>query len=67
MSVALPEATGGAAHRLKPSAARLDELLLQEATTLGDLFRISLDLIQEGASDEVSVFASAADPRRRAG
>ncbi len=30
----------------------LDELLLQEATTLGDLFRLSVDLIQEGASDE---------------
>lgn len=37
---------------LNQAQRALDELLLQEATTLGDLFRISLDLIQEGASDE---------------
>lgn len=30
----------------------LDELLLQEATALGDAFRLSVDLFEQGASDE---------------
>lgn len=37
---------------LNQAQRALDELLLQEAANLGDLFRISIDLIQEGASDE---------------
>lgn len=37
---------------LNQAQRALDELLLQEATTLGDLFRLSVDLIEQGASDE---------------
>ncbi len=37
---------------LNQAQRALDELLLQEATTLGDLFRLSVDLVQEGVSDE---------------
>jgi outer membrane protein TolC len=37
---------------LNQAQRALDELLLQEAAAFGDLFRLSVDLLQEGASDE---------------
>jgi cobalt-zinc-cadmium efflux system outer membrane protein len=37
---------------LNQAQRALDELLLQEATTLGDIFRLSVDLIEQGAGDD---------------
>ncbi len=36
---------------LNQAQQALDELLLQEATALGDAFRLSVDLLEQGASD----------------